>query len=202
MKHKGDFDVERRLRTNMIDLVPRTEPELEEGRVYYDSSVSCLKYFNGTEWVEIRKPLWIREFGRIFPVNFMDFTIHDNERAGIRVQFPNSTLHNNGSIALPVKIVYATYEMTEHDFMVCADCSLGMPLSIKLPLCANVIGRVYAVKKIDPHPLDVIITPSPTDRIDGYDSYKLSTRFQSVLFIAGGEQDWYVISSHTPQTQP
>jgi len=37
-----------------IDFIPQsTAPSAVEGRIYYDSTVKRLKFYNGTQWVQL-----------------------------------------------------------------------------------------------------------------------------------------------------
>jgi len=42
------------IKKSYIDFIPLdSPPEPVEGRVYYDNTEKKLKYYNGTEWVEV-----------------------------------------------------------------------------------------------------------------------------------------------------
>jgi len=41
------------LKGSYVDFTPTSAPTAVEGRVYYDSSAKRLKYYNGTQWVQL-----------------------------------------------------------------------------------------------------------------------------------------------------
>lgn len=41
------------IKTDCLKLIPSGTPTAKEGRIYYDSSAKKIKYYNGSEWVEV-----------------------------------------------------------------------------------------------------------------------------------------------------
>lgn len=70
----------------------------------------------------------------------------------------------------------------------------GAPLPITLPLAANQLAKVYAIKKIDPGVGTVDIMPQGPDLIDLAPIYQLAIQGEAVIIVSDGIVGWWILS--------
>ena len=70
----------------------------------------------------------------------------------------------------------------------------GGGLAVTLPLAANQLAKVYAIKQLDAAPGTVDITTQGPDLIDGVPVYQLTAQFEAVIIVSDGITDWWIIS--------
>jgi hypothetical protein len=107
---------------------------------------------------------------------------------------PNSKLHVDGSIALPIVTKTADYTVTASDYAILGDASSGA-ITITLPTAVGIAGRVYVVKKIDNSSNVVTVAASGSETIDGATTYTLSSQWKYVTIISNGS-NWLVIGNN------
>jgi hypothetical protein len=116
-------------------------------------------------------------------------------KVGIGTIAPNATLQVNGGISVGTRILTNSYMMTNSDFAILANAS-SKAITITLPPASNT-GQVVHVKKIDASTHAVMVARSGKDTIEGTGSKSLSSQYQSLMLIAGGDGVWYILSSAT-----
>lgn len=109
---------------------------------------------------------------------------------GVGTDSPNSTVHINGSLSLPVTRKTSTYTLSSRDFTVLADAN-GSSMTINLPSAAGMAGRVYFIKKVDGSTNQVTITPAVGEEIDNDASYTLSLENEAIQVQSDGS-DWFI----------
>jgi hypothetical protein len=115
---------------------------------------------------------------------------------GLGTTTPKTTLAVNGSVSAKVAIKTAAYTMTASDFAVLVNAT-SAALTITLPPASNT-GMVVLVKKIDGNTSHAVtVSRSGTDTIEGATTKLLTSQYQSVTLIAGGNGVWYVLSNAT-----
>lgn len=106
---------------------------------------------------------------------------------------PNSTLQVSGSMALNIRTTSNTTDaLAETDNTLLVNAT-GANTTITLPPVANIIGRVYTVKKIS-GTIDNAVTlqPSGGAQIEGATSYVIYNNYTYVTIQTDGT-NWYVI---------
>ena len=104
---------------------------------------------------------------------------------------PNSTLQLNGSMSLAIRTLSASATLTSSDNTVLVDTTPGAT-TITLPAAANIIGRVYTIKKIAGG-IDKQLTITPSGgTIEGGANYVIYNDYTYVSVQTDGT-NWYVI---------
>jgi hypothetical protein len=117
--------------------------------------------------------------------------IDSTQKVGIGTSSQNSTLHINGSLALPLVTKTANYTATVLDYTILADATSGA-FSIFLPTAIGIAGRIYVIKKIDSSPNVVTVDPNSTQTIDGDLVRLLGSPYQTLVIQSNGS-NWMVI---------
>jgi trimeric autotransporter adhesin len=115
----------------------------------------------------------------------------NNDRVGIKVANPNSSLHLGGSLSLPIINQSADYTLTENDHTVVVNASAS-EVTITLPPAAGLEGRVYIIKKIDSTSNNVVIDGNGAELIDGLTTQELNLPYESLKVQCDGT-NWYII---------
>lgn len=104
----------------------------------------------------------------------------------------NSTVEVQGSIAMAIKTVTASYTATAADNTILANTS-SSSITLTLPAPAAFSGRIYTIKKIGNGGIDreLVITPS-SGTIDGGSSYTIYNDWTYVTLQTNGT-DWFII---------
>lgn len=104
----------------------------------------------------------------------------------------NSTLQVNGSVAMAIKTVTATYTVTGSDNTILADATAGA-FTITLPAPATAIqGRIYTIKKTGGD-IDKAVTIMPgANSIEGGSSYVIYNDWTFITVQTDGT-NWYII---------
>ncbi|WP_343692218.1 hypothetical protein [Chitinophaga sp.] len=104
----------------------------------------------------------------------------------------NSTLQVNGSVAMAIKTVTATYTVTGSDNTILADATAGA-FTITLPAPAAAIqGRIYTIKKTGGD-IDKAVTIMPgANSIEGGSSYVIYNDWTFITVQTDGT-NWYII---------
>lgn len=71
----------------------------------------------------------------------------------------------------------------------------GGALPVVLPLAANQLAKVYAIKQLDAAPGTVDITTQGPDLIDGVPLYQLTAQYEAVIIVSDGITDWWILST-------
>ncbi len=116
--------------------------------------------------------------------------IDNNGNVGIGTTSPNSSLHNNGSFALPIVSKIANYTLTSSDHTVIAS---GAGTTITLPTAVNIQGRIYVIKRND-STNNITVNTTSLQTIDGATSLTLSTNYQ-VIMVQSDNANWQIISA-------
>ena len=113
-----------------------------------------------------------------------------NSRVGVGIT-PTSTLHNSGSLAMPITTKTADYTATSSDHTILcnkSDCNI----TITLPAVSGCSGRIYHIKKIDSSAYTVTIDANSSETIDGALTQTLTTQYESITIQNNGSA-WYII---------
>lgn len=104
----------------------------------------------------------------------------------------NSTVEVQGSIAMAIKTVTASYTATAADNTILANTS-SSSITLTLPAPSAFSGRIYTIKKIGNGGIDreLVITPS-SGTIDGGNSYTIYNDWTYVTLQTNGT-DWFII---------
>lgn len=104
----------------------------------------------------------------------------------------NSTVEVQGSIAMAIKTVTASYTATAADNTILANTS-SSSITLTLPAPSAFSGRIYTIKKIGNGGIDreLVITPS-SGTIDGGSSYTIYNDWTYVTLQTNGT-DWFII---------
>jgi len=104
----------------------------------------------------------------------------------------NSTLQVNGSVAMAIKTVTATYTVTGADNTILADATAGA-FAITLPApAAGIQGRIYTIKKTGGD-IDKAVTINPGGgSIEGGSSYVIYNDWTFITVQTDGT-NWYII---------
>ncbi len=122
--------------------------------------------------------------------NLVKFMIDSSGNVGIVTTSPNSSLHNNGSFALPIVSKTANYTLTSSDHTVIAS---GAGTTITLPTAVNIQGRIYVIKRND-STNNITVNTTSLQTIDGATSLTLSTNYQ-VIMVQSDNANWQIISA-------
>ena len=118
------------------------------------------------------------------------FWDNTNKRLGVKTNAPTSTLHNNGSISLPIRGVTASTTLTESDYTVVK--TSGANITITLPAANTCKGRVYVIKK--PNNGTLTISPSGGDQIDNAANVSLNSGSRVSYTIQSDGDNWWIIA--------
>ena len=89
-----------------------------------------------------------------------------NGYVGIATDSPNSTVHINGSLSLPLIRRTSAYTLSAGDYTILTDAS-SSSFTITLPSAAGIAGRIYVIKKVDGTSNQVTVQPNGGEQIDG-----------------------------------
>ena len=117
--------------------------------------------------------------------------INGSGNVGIGTASPTSTLHNAGSIAMPITTKTADYTAGASDYTILVSCS-SANITITLPAVASYVGRIYNIKKIDATGYTVIIDGNSSETIDGALTQTISTQYETITIQNNGSA-WYII---------
>lgn len=117
--------------------------------------------------------------------------IASDGKVGIGTSTPTSTLHNSGSLAMPITTKTADYTATSSDHTILCNKSDGN-ITITLPAVSGCSGRIYNIKKIDSSAYTVTIDGNSSETIDGALTQTLTTQYESITIQCDGSA-WYII---------
>jgi hypothetical protein len=123
------------------------------------------------------------------------FVLNTCGKIGIGTATPNATLQVNGGLSVGTKIVNSAYSMLDSDFVVLVNASTN-PTNVTLPAASNT-GQVVLIKKIDNSTNTVEVQAQGSDEIEGVSSLALSSRYNSISLVAGGNGSWYILAQAT-----
>ena len=70
----------------------------------------------------------------------------------------------------------------------------GGALPIILPLAANQLAKVYAIKQLDAAPGTVDIMTQGPDLVDGVPLYQLTAQYEAIIIVSDGITGWWILS--------
>jgi hypothetical protein len=112
---------------------------------------------------------------------------------GIATTNPNSTLHCNGSFALPIITKTANYTVSATDCVILGDASSGA-ITFTLPTASGIAGRLYEFVKIDNSSNAITVKCNGSETINGSSSTNLSSQWQRLGIISNGS-NWIVLNN-------
>jgi len=138
-------------------------------------------------------------------------TLTTNGRMGFRNSSPTSSFHLNGSFATAIKTISANYALTETDYTILVDASVGA-ITVTLPDATTCAGRIYVIKKKDSSANTVTTTcagriyvikkkdssantvtiSSSNQTIDGLSTQSLTTQYQTLRVQSDGTNWWTI----------
>lgn len=128
------------------------------------------------------------------------FVDASEDKVGIRTSSPHSTLHVNGGLAVAVRTVTGSYDLSvepwiDHTILGDAEAQ-ALGIGITLPSAATA-GRMYVIKKINPNVArTVTINAQPAQTIDGSAvGVVLAAQYAGRWLMAGGGTNWNVLEA-------
>lgn len=133
------------------------------------------------------------------------FTVRNNNRTGVNISDPNSSFQVDGSYAGRINFISANSNGTlivdeEEQYIVVNFTSASITYNVQLPLAVTCPGRVYHIKKLaNTFPGTLVLQPSGSDLIDGFDSSITVTVGSSLgsgqsTVVSAGVNGWIVFS--------
>jgi hypothetical protein len=111
---------------------------------------------------------------------------------GISSTSPTSTLDVEGSMAMPIKTVAATYTATASDYTILCNAN---SITINLPQASTVPGRIYAIKKVIATTGTITIDPNSSELIDGAATATLTGTARAGMIIQSDGSAWYILAN-------
>jgi hypothetical protein len=123
--------------------------------------------------------------------------IDSNDRLGIGIETPETSLHNAGGVSLNVTTVNsATYDLLVTDTILHVTYTgTGAVTSLTLPTAQTTNGRFIRVKDAGGSASinNITIDTEGSETIDGEDTFEISTDYQDVALYSDGS-NWYLIA--------
>jgi hypothetical protein len=116
----------------------------------------------------------------------------DYGNVGIGTRTPNSTLHINGSLSLPITTKSANYTVSASDYIILGNASSGS-ITFTLPTAVGIAGRIYEFVKIDSSSNTITIDGAGSETINGALTKVLSTQWQRCRIVSNGV-NWIILS--------
>ena len=85
------------------------------------------------------------------------------------------------------------YTLTTNDDLILADSS-GGSLTLTLPTAASSTGKAFYIKKTDSSSNLVNLSTVGADKVDGINTTKFATRYDSLFLVSDGSSAWNVLS--------
>ena len=127
----------------------------------------------------------------IYSNNHERIRVEGDGKTGIKTAAPNSTLHVNGSFALPVKTVTAGYLADAADYTILCN---AVSMTLSLPAANGIAGRIYNIKKINASVGTITIQANAAELIDGSNTNTyINSQYQSITIQSDGT-NWVIIS--------
>jgi hypothetical protein len=116
------------------------------------------------------------------------FTDASADSVGVKTNAPNSRLHVNGSLTLPIVTKSADYTATIDDYTMVFTASA----TLNLPTAVGIAGRIYVVKSGSG--VTVTIDPAGSETIDGNLTHS-STSLKGHMIQSDGA-NWWILSQY------
>lgn len=121
------------------------------------------------------------------------FTDGANDRVGISTGSPHSGLQIDNSLAFAARAITSNYTVTAGDHTVFANAT-GGNITVTLPTAANIVGRQYIIKRVDPSVNSVTIDPDGSETIEGASTMALTG--QRSVIIQSDNNNWWIMAEY------
>ncbi len=119
------------------------------------------------------------------------FVLASSDVVGINTGTPLSTLHVNGTFALPIRTITTSTTATATDYTVLCDATAGAVV-LTLPAVAGITNRIYNLKKIDSSANTCTLDGNASETIDGALTQVISVQWQNVQIQTNGTA-WFIL---------
>ena len=123
------------------------------------------------------------------------FWDNTSKELGIGTNAPTSTLHVNGSFAMPIRTVTGSTTVTAADYTIIRGGTSNATHTITLPAASSCPGRMYVVKRISANGT-VNITASGGTTVDGVATLAMAATAQLAFMLQSDGTNWYTISKN------
>jgi len=117
-------------------------------------------------------------------------SVRNDGTVGVGTTAPTSTMHVSGSSAAKVTTITAATYTAAAETHILAD-GTSNPITITLPVAANVTDRVYFIVKTDASANTIIIDASGAETINGATTQTLSGQFENISMVCDGTS-WHI----------
>jgi hypothetical protein len=116
-----------------------------------------------------------------------------NDRVGISTSAPHSGLQIDNSIAFATRAITQDHTVTGGDHTIFVNAN-STNITVTLPTAANILGRQYAIKRVDSSVNSVTITPDGSETIEGASSMTLPD--QRSIVIQSDNNNWWIMAEY------
>jgi len=123
----------------------------------------------------------------------MLFVDGSEDKVGINTGTPHSGLQIDNSIAFAARAITQNHTVTTGDHTIFANAT-STNITVTLPTAANIMGRQYAIKRVDSSGNSVTIDPDGSETIEGASTMTLDVG-RSVV-IQSDNNNWWIMAEY------